>query len=262
MVRWTSVLLFAGCLMATGSWAEPAQGQASGAQTSAGPGSVGQDSPGQNSAAAAPAPAGQATEAPAAKTGFPLDEFTEFSGVMIGSMEPRDRREGYVYRSGTLLRSEGPLDKGYFITDLAAQVSYSQNRLGCVKDGHPYFRAWPFTASRAGHTSQRVVVGKETVDGRVCQVEDVTITGKDLFIPTKLRFWEPEEWHGFPIKVEDLNSKGNRIVQFKDVVLGPQDPTLFIYPTDCGATLPKSEDNKKKPALAPKVKPPAANPQQ
>lgn len=259
MVRWLSVLLLAACLTAMACWAETALGQNSAAQTSSGQAAADQTPP----AAAAPT---QSTEAPAAKSGFPLDEFTEFSGVMVGSMEPRDQREGYIYRSGNLIRSEGPLEKGYFITDLAAQVSYSQTRLGCVKDGHPYFRAWPFTASRTGHTSVRVAVGKETLDGRVCQVEDVTITGKDLIQPTRLRFWEPEEWHGFPIKIEDLNSKGNRIVRFKDVVLGPQDPTLFIYPTDCGATLPKAED-KKKPALAPKVKPPAtpppaANPQQ
>jgi hypothetical protein len=257
-----NVLLFAGCLIGTARWM-PAQGQDSAGQTSAVQTSSVQTTARQTEAT--PAAAGSVAEAPAGKPGFPLDEFTEFSGVMIGSMEPRDKREGYIYRSGNLIRSEGPLEKGYYITDLTKQVAYSQTRLGCVKDGHPYFRAWPFIASRAGHASVRVVVGKETLDGRVCQVEDVTITGKDLITPAKLRFWEPEEWHGFPIKIEDLNSKGNRIVQFKDVVLGPQDPTFFIYPSNCEGGLPQPD--KKRSAGRPKMKPPvtpppAANPQQ
>jgi hypothetical protein len=181
---------------------------------------------------------------------------------MIGSVISRDRGETYIYRSGSLLRNEGPMEKGYFITDLAEQVTYGQNRLGCVKDAHPYLRAWPFTASRAGHTGVRAAVGKETVDGRVCQVEDVTITGKDLKTPTKLRFWEPEGWKGFPIKIEDLSSKGTRIIKFKDVTLGPPDPTLFIYPNDCGATLPKPKSATAPRAKAHATTPPATNPPQ
>ena len=198
--------------------------------------------------------AGTAGEAAAAKSGFPLDEFTEFSAVMVGSMQPHDDREGYVYRSGNLLRSEGPMEKGYYITDLTHEMTYGQTKMGCVKVAHAYFRSWPFIASRPGHTSERVAVGKETVDGRVCQVEDVTVSGKDIPVATKLRFWEPEEWKGFPIRVEDLNSKGSRVVRFKEVVLGPQDPTLFIYPEDCGR-LP--EGPTKKSAMTPKVKPSA-----
>ncbi len=247
MVRWMTALLFAGCLTAAGLATEAAHAQDAAVQ----------NAPAKNSATE-PATPGQTAEAPTAKSGFPLDDFKEFSAVMVGSMLTRDDREGYVYRSGDLLRSEGPLGKAYFVTDLTKLVTYGQTRLGCVKDAHAYFRSWPFIASRSGHTSERVTVGKETVDGRVCVVEDVTITGKDLIQPTKLRFWEPEEWHGFPIKVEDLNSKGARVVRFKDVVLGSQDPTLFLYPKDCEGSLPQPP--KKTPAMSPKLKPPVTPP--
>jgi len=249
MIRWMRTLLFAGCLIGAGLWIETAEGQ----------------EPVRQAATKEPAQAalgqtkestpGQAGEGATAKSGFPLDEFTEFSAVMVGSMQPHDDREGYVYRSGNLLRSEGPMEKGYYITDLTHDMTYGQTKMGCVKVAHAYFRSWPFIASRPGHTSERVAVGKETVEGRMCQVEDVTVSGKDLPVATKLRFWEPEEWKGFPIKIEDLNSKGSRVVRFKEVVLGPQDPTLFIYPEDCGR-LP--EASMKKPAVAPKVKTPAA----
>jgi hypothetical protein len=256
MIQWTTMLLFAGCLMAAGLWTEAAQGQDSvGQTTTKEPAATQGAAPGQ--ATPKESTPGQAGVAAAAKSGFPLDEFTEFSAVMVGSMQPNDDREGYVYRSGNLLRSEGPMEKGYYITDLTHEMTYGQTKMGCVKVAHAYFRSWPFIASRPGHTSERVAVGKETVDGRACQVEDVTLSGKDLPVATKLRFWEPEEWKGFPIKVEDLNSKGSRVVRFKEVVLGPQDPTLFIYPEDCGR-LP--EGPMKKPAKIPKVKPPAATP--
>ena len=255
MIRWRTMLLFAGCLMAAGLWTEAAQGQDSVGQTNAKEPAATQEAAGQETPKESMP--GQAGEAAAAKSGFPLDEFTEFSAVMVGSMQPHDDREGYVYRSGNLLRSEGPMEKGYYITDLTYEMTYAQTKMGCVKVAHAYFRSWPFIASRPGHTSERVAVGKETVDGRVCQVEDVTVSGKDLPVATKLRFWEPEEWKGFPIKVEDLNSKGSRVIRFKEVVLGPQDPTLFIYPEDCGR-LP--EASTKKPAKTPKVKTPAATP--
>jgi hypothetical protein len=248
------MLLFAGCLMGAGLSAEPAQGKNSvGQATTKEPPATQEVAPGQ--ATPKESTPGHAGEAAAAKAGFPLDEFTEFSAVMVGSMQPHDDREGYVYRSGNLLRSEGPMEKGYYITDLTHDMTYGQTKMGCVKVAHAYFRSWPFIASRPGHTSARVAVGKETVDGRMCQVEDVTVSGKDLPVATKLRFWEPEGWKGFPIKVEDLNSKGSRVVRFKDVVLGPQDPTLFIYPEDCGR-LP--EGSMKTPAKTPEVKTPAA----
>jgi hypothetical protein len=255
MVRWPTMLLFASCLMAAGLSTEASQGQDSVGQTTTKEPAAQQAASGQ--ATLKESTPGQAGEAAAAKSGFPLDEFTEFSAVMVGSMQPHDDREGYVYRSGNLLRSEGPMAKGYYITDLTQGMTYAQTKMGCVKDAHAYFRSWPFIASRPGHTSVRVAVGKETLDGRVCQVEDVTVSGKDLPVATKLRFWEPEEWKGFPIRVEDLNSKGSRVVRFKEVVLGPQDPTLFIYPEDCGR-LP--EGPTKKSAMTPKVKPSAGTP--
>jgi hypothetical protein len=189
------------------------------------------------------------------KSGFPLDEFQEFSAIMVGSMLSGDERESHIYRSGKLLRTQGTEGLGYYLTDLASFETYALTRLGCISDSHPFFRAFPFTAGRPGRKFERVAGAKESVDGHMCQVEDITISGHDLPLPIRLKFWEAEDLHGFPVKVQVLNGGGKGIIRYKDVVLGPVDPSLFVRPEQCAAALPQPPDKKpapkKKPAAAP-----------
>src|ERR1700722_18281918 len=83
-----------------------------------------QGSPGQTPAS------GQETrevsQAPPAKTAYPLDAITDFSAVMVGSaMEiGAGTAEGHIYRSGKLMRMEGPEGNGYFITNLTTFETY------------------------------------------------------------------------------------------------------------------------------------------
>jgi len=237
MVRWIVLILLTGGAAAqvTGTQArtqESAQGQAQ-EQTPA---------PRQDAAVPSPTPA---------TPGFPFDQFQEFSAVMVGSVLSGDDREGHIYRSGKLLRTQGTEGLGYFLTDLESHETYGLTTLGCMNDSHPYFRAFPFSAARPGRKIEREPAGKESVDGHVCQVETVTLSSGDLALPIKLKLWEAEDLHGFPVKVQILNGGGRGTIQYKNVVLGPVDPTLFIRPKNCAHGLPQPPN--KKPAVKKKA---------
>ena len=236
MVRWLAVLFFCCTLTAQVN-----------AQASPAPVAAGQTT------AAEPQPAGAE---PAAKTSYPLDQFTDFSAIMVGSVMAMDEREGHIYRWGNLLRMQGTEGRGYFITDLATSETYGITMLGCVEDKHPYFRTFPFLVDKPDRKIERVAAGTETIDGHVCQIEDVAISSKDLLKPMKLRFWESEDLHGFPIKVEIFRpSGGSKIIRYKDVVLGPVDPTLFTHSNKC-AGLPKPPATKPSKGKTPTAAPP------
>lgn len=202
--------------------------------------------------------AGQTTAAaPVANTQFPLDAFTEFSAVMVGSVIPGDDRESYIYRSGNLMRNPGPEGHNYLITNLATLETYGVATTGCIHDRNPYLRSAPFSSMRPGYTVERVASGQETVDGHSCKIEDVTLSSPKLLRPIKLRFWEAEDLQGFPVKVEFLRGTTGHdpVIHYKNVVFGPQDPTLFIYPNSCEAS-PKGHRITTK--AAPGAKKPAA----
>ena len=148
---------------------------------------------------------------------------------------------------------EEPGGLAYFITDLNTGETYGILEESCIHDDHPYIRAIPFhIAGQANATVTRASGGKETVDGHSCQVEDITVSSPMFASPQKMRFWEAEDLQGFPIKIEFVLSRGRGpIIRYKNVVLGPQDPTLFIHPNSC-QPLPQGQmapsARKKKPA--------------
>jgi hypothetical protein len=178
----------------------------------------------------------QAAVGPSANS-YPLDSFTDFSAVMVGSRaEPGEGvSEGHIYRSGELMRMEDPGRGGYYITDLSSGETYGMSEMGCMHDSHPFVRALPFRlAARADITVTRAAAGKEMVDGHSCQVENVTVSSPSLASPMKMRSWEADDLRGFPIKIEFLLPGGrDPIIHYKNVVLGTQDPTLFIHPKSC-----------------------------
>jgi len=195
---------------------------------------------------------------PPAKTQYPLDSFTDFSAVMVGSIVEMGEgtAEGHIYRSGKLMRVADPEGYAYFITDLSTLDTYALSTGPCMHDSHPYFRASPFPAARPGSSVERVAAGKDTLDGHSCQIEDITVSSPKTGSRLKLRFWEAEDLQGFPIKIE-FQRPGARssIIRYKNVAFGPQDPTLFIYPKSCqsaphraGPKTPKAHAAKKPPA--------------
>jgi hypothetical protein len=237
MARLFAVILLTGCALAQAP-ASPAPAADAVSQTSTA------EKTSAESAAAAPA-----------KSGLPFDQFPQFSAVMVGSVLVGDDQEVHIYRSGNLLRTQSAEGIGYFISDLGTIDTYGLSMTGCIHDTHPYMRAFPFSAARKDRKVERVAAGKETVDGHVCQVEDVTISAGNLVNPMQLRFWEAEDLQGFPIKVAVV--KGPRVViRYKDVVVGPQDPTLFIHPNSCKTSLPQPPE--KSPVSPKKSKTPEA----
>ena len=192
----------------------------------------GQDAVGQ-APVAEQRPAGQSAVAPLAAT-YPLDSFTEFSAVMVGSRVElgEGASEGHIYRSGRLMRTEDPGRLGYFITDLSTGETCGISEAGCMYESHPFIRTFPFFAGQK--PVARAALGKETVEGHSCQIEKVTLSSPKFAYPLEMRFWEAEDLRNFPIKIEFLLPGGHdAIVRYRSVVLGPQDPTLFIHPKSC-----------------------------
>jgi len=237
-------LMKTGVILLLGCFAMPALAQTAKEQHSVG------------KAAAEQGPAGQSALASTA-TLNPLDSFTEFSAVMVGSrVEPGEgTSEGHIYRSGKLMRMEDPGRRGYFITDLTTGETYGMSEAGCMHDSHPFIRTFPFSlAAKPDTTVTRAATGRETVEGHSCQVEDITFSLPNFASALKMRFWEAQDLHGFPIKIEFLLPGGrNSIVHYRSVVLGAQDPTLFIHPKSCEQlsqqeSTPNSSPAHKKPA--------------
>jgi hypothetical protein len=254
MVRSIAVLM-CWCFLAIGSWAQTTQGNSPQAQT---PGAIGSpsDQEAVTKQSASSPPAALPTEDHSDPD--PFHQFKEFSAIMKGDVLPREEREGYIYRSGDLLRMEGLERRGFYITDLETLDTHAISKLGCAYMKQAYVRSFPFMLHRQGYTVTRVKVGKETVDGHACDVEEVTYSSKNLPSSWHLKVWEAEDLQGFPIKVDAEPSTGpsHSIILFKNVRLGPQDPTLFIYPKDCTELAKPSEQ---KPS-SPKPKKPAAAP--
>jgi hypothetical protein len=198
-----------------------------------------------------------------AESSFPFDRFQEFSAVMVGSPLPKDERESHIYRSGNLLRTEGLLSRAYMVTDLAANQTYAVANSGCMKSSTPFLRAYPFFLPGNGRKIERSAAGKEKMDGHDCQVEDVTISGEGLAVPViKLRFWDAADLNGFPIRI-DIDARRGPVstIRYKNVVLGPQDETLFLYPNSCqDLAQDKDDDDDAQPAKQPSPPPDAKKP--
>jgi len=167
--------------------------------------------------------------------------------------------EAHIYRSGKLMRMEGPEGHGFFVTDLSTRETYGVSEAPCMHESRPYFRASPFAAVRPDSKVERVDAGKETLDGHSCRIEDVAVTSAlPGASPVKMRFWEADDLQGFPIRIDIARGPGHATIRYKNVVLGPQDPTLFIHPKSCESLA--DELHPKAPKAAPKPKKPAATP--
>ena len=196
-----------------------------------------------------------------AKTQYPLDSFTDFSALLVGSIMEMGEgaSEAHMYRSGNLMRVEDPAGLGYFITDLSTLETYAFSTGPCMHDSHPYFRVSPFPAARPGSSVERVATGKETLDGHSCQIEDISISSPTNGSHLKMRFWEAEDLQGFPVKIEFLRPGGrSSIIRYRNVVLGPQDRTLFIHPKSCQSA-PQRAAQKTPKAPAATGKPPVGS---
>jgi len=200
-----------------------------------------------------PAPAKSEAPAQAKESDYPLDKLTEFSATMVGGLIG-NVDETRIYRSGKLMRTDMLDGKSYMVTSLETYDTFAVMGDRCMHDAQPSLNTFPFTAFRSGNKIERNLVGTETVEGHPCQVEEVTITselGKNL----KLKFWEATDLSGFPVKLEVYRKTGSPVsITYKDVKIGPPDPTLFAHPANCGAAPDAKKPTPKKPAPSTKKK--------
>jgi hypothetical protein len=200
--------------------------------------------PADQAGAAQPSPAPQTT------TQAPWDKFRNFSALMTGGPVPGTADEIFIYRSGDKLRMQGQA-KNYIVQDLAKEKDVRAiSKIQCLQMGAPFIRSYPFFMTGPGYKYEHVPLGKETIDGHSCQVEEVTVVfpATKKHDPLKLKLWEAEDLDGFPIKVE---TQAHRLIEYRKVDFGPLDPTLFIVPDDCARL---DVETKKGPAQ-PKKKP-------
>lgn len=164
----------------------------------------------------------------------------------------------YIYRSGNLMRMQGDESvPHYYVTDLTKRKTHFVSARSCLRMGTAYVRSFPFMVPAPGNRYERIPIGEETVDGHQCKVEDVMIHSPKNPTVLHFRLYEAEDLQGFPIKIENRRKQAYPwVIHYKDVRLGPQDPSLFIFPEKCESDAGfKQAGPGAKPKNAPPAKP-------
>lgn len=182
-----------------------------------------------------PSTSAAARQSPASSQ-FPLDQFQNFSAVQNGGPLPGMNADRHIYRSGNLMRMQGDADvPEYYITDLKKQHSHAVSSRSCLEMNSAYKLSFPFFVSAApAVTYEHISIGDEVVDGHQCHVEDVMIHNPKNPVVLHFRFSEAQDLDGFPVKIENRRENAYPwVIHYKDVKLGPPDPSLFLIPDKC-----------------------------
>jgi outer membrane lipoprotein-sorting protein len=163
----------------------------------------------------------------------PLDAQKQFSATVVMSGMPANnpmaKGDMKVYRSGDKIRSTlGAM--GYMVMDLTEHTNYMVMNGMCMQM-NATGQQNPF-AQAAGATIDRSPAGTDTVDGHSCKVENLTVTPQNGKA-TKMKVWEADDLHGFPIKIEMQSAKGPITLQYKDISLDAPPASLFTHPDNC-----------------------------
>lgn len=140
-----------------------------------------------------------------------------------------------IYRSGTKIRTTLPGGAGYTLIDTSEHTTYMVMGAGMCMQMTAQGQENPF-AQASDTTVERSSAGTDTVDGHACKVENMTITphsGPRAGQPTKMKVWEAQDLHGFPIKVEMQTSRGPMTIEYTDVSFAAPDASLFTHPDNC-----------------------------
>jgi hypothetical protein len=189
----------------------------------------------------------------------PFDEFQDFSAIQNGGPLPGMDEDRYIYRSGNLMRTQSDAAvPEYYVTDLVKQECHAVAARACLQMNYADKRSFPFFITGKGSTYERTVIGEDNLDGHKVRIEDVTIHNPKNPVVVQIRLYEAEDLHGFPIKIENHREHAYPwVIQYKDVRVAPQDPSLFIVPEKCQTTAGfKAVGPKSKPKTAPSQKQP------
>ncbi len=180
-----------------------------------------------------------ACTAVSARAQNPFEAIETFSATMVMIGMPSNRHQGQgeakIYRSGTKIRTDLPGGAGYTIIDISQRTSYMVMGNGMCMQMTAKEQQNPF-AQASDATIERSQAGTDTVDGRECKVENLTITphsGPHAGQSTKMKVWEAQDLHGFPLKVEVQTDHGLITTAYKNVSLADPDASLFVHPDNC-----------------------------
>jgi outer membrane lipoprotein-sorting protein len=165
----------------------------------------------------------------------PFESAKQFSAtvVMTGATPKGHGVQGdmKIYRSGDKMRTTMPGGMGYLVMDLTQHTNYMVMGTGmCMQMSRPTQQN-PFSEAQDA-TIDRSPAGTDTVDGHSCKVENLTVTGHSGQ-PVKMKVWEADDLHGFPIKIEMQSSNGPMTIEYKDISLAQPDASLFTHPDNC-----------------------------
>ena len=142
-----------------------------------------------------------------------------------------------VYRSGSRVR----VDTNSALATLYDPANdhvygltvYPNGRRGCIAMTLAQAQMLPSPLELLfGVKVKRTPVGTATVEGRVCDVEDVevaTADGKTI----RSRVWQAKELKGIPVKIESQLPEFKLTAFYRDVVIGPPDAALLTPPNNC-----------------------------
>jgi outer membrane lipoprotein-sorting protein len=163
----------------------------------------------------------------------PFESSKQFSAtvVMTGGNVKGAQGEMKIYRSGDKMRTSMPGGMGYVLMDLTQHTNYMVMGTGmCMQMAHPTQQN-PFSEAQDA-TIDRSPAGTDTVDGHSCKVENLTVTPHNGQ-PTKMKVWEADDLHGFPIKIEMQTTHGPVSIEYKDISLSEPAASLFTHPDNC-----------------------------
>ncbi len=169
----------------------------------------------------------------------PFDSIKTFSATLVisgmSSKMPEGASGAKIYRSGTKIRTTLPGGAGYTVIDTTGHTTYMVMGGGMCMQMTAQGQENPF-AQASDTTVERSPAGSDTVDGHACKVENMTVTphsGPRAGQPTKMKVWEAQDLHGFPIKVETQTTRGPMTIEYKDVSFAEPDASLFTHPDNC-----------------------------
>jgi hypothetical protein len=162
----------------------------------------------------------------------PFEAHKQFSATVVVTGSPmaghNPQGDMKVYRLGDKMRTDlGSM--GYSVTDLSQHTMYMVMAQGMCMQMPLHGQQNPFAEQG---TVERTPAGSDTVDGRSCKVENVTVIPQNG-TPVKMKVWEADDLHGFPIKVETQTSRGLVTVMYKNVSFDTPAASLFTHPDNC-----------------------------
>ena len=210
--------------------------------------------------AAKPVPKEAPKEAQHKEVQNPLEQFKTFSANVSGGIAHDHNRK--ILRSGNMIRLD--FEDSYRVTDLSSLKMWGVSGERCMEFDRPDAGTFPFSAYQDYKIERFATQDKETVDGHVCKIENVTLTPDEDESPTvvKMKLWEAQDLDGFPVKIEVDAGPQKFTSTYTNVSLKAPEPKLFEHPAKCAVSAqPGQAGTAKSDDSAPKKDPPPPQPQ-